>query len=407
MDEGGMEDMLDGGAGGEGGDILRSKLEAVLNEAKARQAENFSELDVLGERVPIKSEKVRIAILSSQQKAEEIERIVSEGTADDAGVMTKYDELFVAFNDALEGVRKDLRTESKGGKEQTARSGLAEASLLKLQASLTWQKLDHTVKRTMLLVEQFKKSLRGEATGAPSAASGGGGASSSSSNKRATPDDVVRLYESAMTSLGDMTQLDGYREEAVLMEQVAARTAAARACRCFYLAEAYSLLHKNPEAQALYGRAGDLREHAVGLLQEAGYDEGAPELDAVVKLEVQIDGAKARGHAQAILDRIKASKEVADASEGVGNMGLEGKLPKKKQGPLYETPNEFHRENPEYLIDFPPQFMTVPCKPVLFDIARNQIEAPDLSHRLEAQEEGSSGWGLRSSVRSLFGRSGQ
>ena len=25
---------------------------------------------------------------------------------------------------------------------------------------------------------------------------------------RATPDDVVRLYESAMTSLGDMTQLD-------------------------------------------------------------------------------------------------------------------------------------------------------------------------------------------------------
>ena len=100
-------------------------------------------------------------------------------------------------------------------------------------------------------------------------------------------------------------------------------------------------------------------------------------------------------------------QEVADASEGVGNMGLEGKLPKKKQGPLYETPNEFHRENPEYLIDFPPQFMTVPCKPVLFDIARNQIEAPDLSHRLEAQEEGSSGWGLRSSVRSLFGRSGQ
>ena len=159
-----MEDMLDGGAGGEGGDILRSKLEAVLNEAKARQAENFSELDVLGERVPIKSEKVRIAILSSQQKAEEIERIVSEGTADDAGVMTKYDELFVAFNDALEGVRKDLRTESKGGKEQTARSGLAEASLLKLQASLTWQKLDHTVKRTMLLVEQFKKALGGEAT---------------------------------------------------------------------------------------------------------------------------------------------------------------------------------------------------------------------------------------------------
>jgi len=68
----GMMGLLD--SGGEGGsDILRSKLEAVLQESRARQAENFSELEVLGELVPIKSDKVRIAILASQQKVIEIQ----------------------------------------------------------------------------------------------------------------------------------------------------------------------------------------------------------------------------------------------------------------------------------------------------------------------------------------------
>ena len=58
MESGAMEELLDGG---ETGDILRGKLEAVLNESRARQAENLSELVVLGERVPITSEKVRHA----------------------------------------------------------------------------------------------------------------------------------------------------------------------------------------------------------------------------------------------------------------------------------------------------------------------------------------------------------
>ena len=60
--------MLQDEGGGSGSDILRSKLEAVLQESRARQAQDLTEIEVLGERVPIKSDKVRIAILASQQK---------------------------------------------------------------------------------------------------------------------------------------------------------------------------------------------------------------------------------------------------------------------------------------------------------------------------------------------------
>ena len=250
--EAGMMNLLDGDVPG-GSDILRSKLEAVLNESRARQAESFSELEILGDLVPIKSDKVRIAILSSQQKILEIQ---AAGMGAD-GLMEKYDALFVAFNDALEGVRADLRAATK---EQSARSGVSETSLIKLQASLTWQKLDHTVIRTMLLVEQFKRTLSGVER--PAGSNGGG--------KRATPEDIVRLYDSAISSLNDMALLDGYREETSLMEQLVARQAAAKACRCFYLAESYGSAARYPEAQALYGRAADLMVEAAGLLQDAG-----------------------------------------------------------------------------------------------------------------------------------------
>jgi signal recognition particle subunit SRP68 len=373
--EAGMMNLLDGDSPG-GSDILRSKLEVVLNESRARQAESFSELEVLGELVPIKSEKVRIAILSSQQKILEIQA-ASMG-AD--GLMEKYDGLFVAFNDALEGVRADLRAATK---EQSARSGVSEASLLKLQASLTWQKLDHTVIRTMHLVEQFKRTLSGVERPAGSNGSG----------KRATPEDIVRLYDSAISSLNDMALLDGYREETSLMEQLVARQAAAKACRCYYLAESYGSATRYPEAQALYRRAADLMVEAAGLLQDAGYKRDSSELHSLANLEMLIDGAKARAHAQAFVKILSGGAVVAETGETLGTLEIDAAGDAASGAgdrPLIDSLGVFERPRPEHLVPFPPEFVTVPCKPVLFDIARNQVTPPDLSGRFKAKR---SGWG--------------
>ena len=35
------------------------------------------------------------------------------------------------------------------------------------------------------------------------------------------------------------------------------------------------------------------------------------------------------------------------------------------------------------LVPFPPEFQPVPCKPLFFDIALNQIELPSLEDKLE------------------------
>lgn len=380
-----VEGLLDESGEGGGSDILRSKLEAVLQESRARQAQNLNEIEVLGERVPIKSDKVRIAILASQQKVLEIQAMPKDA---DGGLMQKYDELFVAFNDALEGVRTDLR---QAAKEQTARSGVTEASLVKLQASLIWQKLDHTVAHKMHLVEQFKRTMSGEA--APPAGSGG---------KRAAPEDLVRLYDSAISSLQEMAQLDGYREEAALMDQVNARLAAAKACRCYYLAASYGAANRYAEAQALYERAADLMSEGVHLLQGAGYAKDSTELESLANLEMLIDGAKARAHAQAFVNTLEGSPAVSDAQGSLGKMDLTGAAAMAAGRPLLDSADVFERSNPENLVAFPPDFVTVPCKPLLFDIARNQITPPDLSSRAKPRQQGSF---MRAASSYLFGGS--
>ena len=71
----------------------------VAQESRARQAASLNEVEVLGERVPIRSDKVRIAILAQKRIIGELEGVAPS----DATIMAKYDELFVAFNDALDG----------------------------------------------------------------------------------------------------------------------------------------------------------------------------------------------------------------------------------------------------------------------------------------------------------------
>ena len=56
-------------------------------------------------------------------------------------------------------------------------------------------------------------------------------------------------------------------------------------------------------------------------------------------------------------------------------------------------PRSVEAANPEHLVDFPPKFESVPCKPLLFDIARNFITMPDLGERAQKKGGGSSTWG--------------
>ena len=82
-------------------------------------------------------------------------------------------------------------------------------------------------------------------------------------------------------------------------------------------------------------------------------------------------------------------------------MGLAQSAAPSATSPLLDSLSVFERAKPEYLVDFPPDFETTPCKPLLFDIARNQVRGPDLSARIKGK--GGSGY-LSKASSYFFGR---
>ena len=406
----GEEDDFEGLAGADStSDILRSKLEAVLQESRAKQAStSANELSVAGERVPIRNEKTRIAVLASQRALQEIAALGEVGphNADDA--MPLYDRLFVHFNDALEPVRADLRAATK---ENTAKSGVAKEHLEKLQAGLMWQKLEHMSNRMLVLIEKMRTKRE----------DGG---------KRVSPEDIVRLYDSLTNNFSEMGQLVGYREDEGLMTALGARAAVAKAFRCYYVAESYGAAAQWKEANALYRRASTLLEDAA-----AQVDGSSKEAGHLSQLDALIDGARARAHAQvqrrpptptspththprapalpfhpppppphhpcsyhqACILKIVGEPEVAAAGQDVSELSLAHGA---HAAPMIDRLDDFHRSNPDALIDFPPKLQTVPCKPLLFDLARNEIAYPDIGDRVKSKTRS---W-LGGKASSWFGR---
>ena len=284
-------------------DILRSKLEAVLQESRARQALDFSEIDVLGERLPIKNEKARVAFLASQQQLLEIKQASAAGTGD---VIALYDQLMVAFNDALDAIRSDAR---QLGKDSSAKAGVAAEQLRKLQAHLQWQKLTHSTQQRLLLIGKQKE---------------GGG-------RKGSAEDLVRLYETVQAHQEEMRALDGYKDSEPHMQTLAAQSASVATFRCFYVGESYAAVSKWAEAQALYTRALERLGDALGLFEGAAANavpgdtacaEGVASLRA---LEQQIEGAKARAHAQAFISDLSGGPAVEEAQEQVEGLAVESK----------------------------------------------------------------------------------
>jgi len=289
--------------------------------------------------------------------------------------MTVYDQLFVTFNDALDSVRSDLHAVSR---EHTAKSGVAESNLRKLQAGLQWQKLHHTARRTLALVQRLRQG-RGPA----------------GSRKRATAEDLVRLYDAVISTLDEMRQLDGYKESERLVGQVAARAAIAKAYRCYYVAESYAAAEKWREALVLFDRATQLMVEANHLYDDdsaadngpaslvLGADRGGfgPGEDgaALERLDAMVEGAKARASAKALLARLAPTAATGPPPPAAAPL------------PLLQRLDRFDARPDEPLIAFPPKLEAVPCKPLLFDIARNRIQFPDLQQRLQKHQ--GSKWG--------------
>ncbi|KAG8652718.1 signal recognition particle subunit SRP68 isoform X2 [Manihot esculenta] len=352
-------------------DLFKTKLEAVMAEARSQQAASLTEFYWLGHKFPISNAKTRVAIL----KAQELEQDLHGPSADSLSAEKKlviFDKIFTAYHEARSSIRSDLVSAGSADSVKDDLSGLDKA----VSAVLA----QRTMERNQLLVTIAKSKLTRRCE---------------DKNEKVTrPEELVRLYDLLLQNTSDLSDLvssgrDTKHEEVAFSENCAARNLAFRAQRCFYLAKSYSLAGKRTEAYVLYCRARSLAENALQKFQSFNNtDEMIKELKTLYgecRSNICIE------HASAILEAEKApenlSKKVSAISLSGGDKKVEKYLLEKLDA--YESVvGDANVKAPPRIGVFPPAFQAIPRNPIILDLAYNYIDFPSLENRMKKDKKG-------------------
>lgn len=364
-------------------DSLSGKIEAALAEARRRAAQSFGHVTWCGVDVALRSERVREAVLTAEQKCESF---LGQQQQQQVRKADEYDNLFVVLNDAIKVVSDEL-------KEFRNSAGASDARVEELElivAYLTYSRLQRTIDRNLIVVD----SLRA----------------------KAKPDDYVRMYDNLIGNVSDMLALKGVDADAALVNEVTARKRLFQACRCFHLAQCYQAAQLPAEAAALFDRVA---VHASAVTS----GRYAVEAKRVVH---ESRGMKCRARAQAFLDELSVTSRLSgmhlqDGASSTNNMdehaihgnGVNGGAASGGNAINGGYPSSTATSTGKYtmlqhldqfksfvplgddasltsvnpagqgvtsksvaICDLPPPLEAVPCKPVLFDLAIDGIRLP-------------------------------
>uniref|UniRef100_A0A8C7P7E1 Signal recognition particle subunit SRP68 n=1 Tax=Oncorhynchus mykiss TaxID=8022 RepID=A0A8C7P7E1_ONCMY len=348
-------------AGG-GGGMMAEKLEALITQTRAKQAATMSEVEWRGRTVPVKIDKARIFLLGLGDNEAAIAQAANEETKE-----RLYETLLAECRDTIQAVREELKTEAKQRERSDEASGKV-SNLQFLHSYLTYIKLWTVVKRNESMAHMLQAKLKEPQT---------------DENKRGPrPQDLIRLYDIILQSLAELSTLQGLEEDHTFQKEVALKMLVYKAYRCFFIAQSYVLVKKWSEALVLYERvlkyAKEVQSKAKSL------NNSLKDLPDVQELITEVNAEKYSLQAAAIL---------APSQQKV-----------KDNTPLCERLDTFHLDptlvgKQPNLVQFPPDFQPIPCKPLFFDLALNHVAFPPLDDKVEQKGKG----GLTGYIKGIFG----
>uniref|UniRef100_A0A8C8IKQ1 Signal recognition particle subunit SRP68 n=1 Tax=Oncorhynchus tshawytscha TaxID=74940 RepID=A0A8C8IKQ1_ONCTS len=366
-------------AGG-GGGMMAEKLEALITQTRAKQAATMSEVEWRGRTVPVKIDKARIFLLGLGDNEAAIAQAANEETKE-----RLYETLLAECRDTIQAVREELKTEAKQRERSDEASGKV-SNLQFLHSYLTYIKLWTVVKRNESMAHMLQAKLKEPQT---------------DENKRGPrPQDLIRLYDIILQSLAELSTLQGLEEDHTFQKEVALKmlvykayrsslTSPSLSPRCFFIAQSYVLVKKWSEALVLYERvlkyAKEVQSKAKSL------NNSLKDLPDVQELITEVNAEKYSLQAAAILD-------TEDAPEAPSQQKV------KDNTPLCERLDNFHLDptlvgKQPNLVQFPPDFQPIPCKPLFFDLALNHVAFPPLDDKVEQKGKG----GLTGYIKGIFG----
>jgi len=349
------------------------ELDALISQTREQQAATLQDVEWRGRKMAVKQEKVRVFLMAHQESGQELNQ-----ARDSDAKFAVYEDLLLQCKDALQALREDLVEDPEFRTRQQQTSGKVGSQHF-LYTYLQFIRHSITLSRNTVLLESMRSQLEGREKPADG-------------KKIVKPQDVVRMYENIIQSLNELTGLAGLEEDDNLKQANQLKMTYYRAFRSFYMAKAFILAQKWPEAMAIFQKT---HEYVAKTKEEGGLEpESCKQLEELEKL---IEEHRFVAHANSIL-------ETEQITDKVGEMDLKNKV----KVPLIERLDEY-REDPEVatgkasLVRFPPEFEPIPCKPLFFDLAINHLEMPSLESKLASQDAGGaqkaglggwiSGWG--------------
>ncbi|KAM4604042.1 signal recognition particle subunit SRP68 [Polymixia lowei] len=369
-DQNAINDLMQMRLTGGGGGMMAEKLEALITQTRAKQAATMSEVEWRGRTVPVKIDKARIFLLGLADNEAAIAQAANEETKEHL-----YETLLAECRDTIQAVREELKTEAKQRERGSDADSGKVSNVQFLHSYLTYIKLCTVVKRNESMAHTLQAKLKEPQT---------------DDNRRGTrPQDLIRLYDIILQSLAELSTLQGLEEDHTFQKEVALKMLVYKAYRCFFIAQSYVLVKKWSEALVLYERvlkyAREVQSKAKNL------NNSLKDLPDVQELIAEVNAEKYSLQAAAILDT-DDTPEVPSQQQAKDNTALCDRLETFRLDPALvgKQPN---------LVQFPPDFQPIPCKPLFFDLALNHVAFPPLDDKVEQKGKG----GLTGYIKGIFG----
>lgn len=352
--------------------LLQSKIDVVLLEARKQKVANLGSVDWKGKQIAIPSHVVGMALLGPDEVAAKIEALsaVAPGDSD-----KKRDALFLELLSSYDSVLQVIKTEmAKLQQQSKSGSALVHTDIEVLQGLeeyVRFQKLSKQVERSVYVYQKLR--LVTQTTG-----------------------ELTHILDMLVQSIGDILAIPSLGElEALRAAKYGAYQATFRAVRAATIAQSYLQQRRFAEALALYQYAAGFLAEADEILaaQPAAKDDILQEYGK--SLSEELTGAVSRTTAQSFLQQSTAESDVRSQLEELELSDAKGKNKSKSTVPktrksLLERQDEFSSgsaKNNFEVVKLPPAFQAVPFKPMLFDVAFNEIEMPDITERTKTDEE--------------------
>ncbi|RNF12236.1 signal recognition particle subunit SRP68 [Trypanosoma conorhini] len=292
-------------------------------------------------------------------------------------VLDLMDRRIGCLNDALAHARQDLRTLSDDRQK---------TELQLLVHYLLFQASYETLQRTLFMVDVYvrrfcatEKSLSGGGSSGSISSAGGknkvntnlvgvGGKSKKDipPSQYASPLEIVRLYDAALETLGEMELLPGVAGRAEVEEF----TALCHAGKLLYMGEGWRISRDSQRAQVCY-------KASLATLDET------PSTPRVETLRLVVERLSLQLASSSLLTTVTSGVVAGKAGEG----REEDEAKERTTQYLVDAGDQVTVA--QNIIKFPPDYQTVPCKPVFVDIALTYVDYPtqEAASRTKPQEE--------------------